>query len=799
MPKLDPSKIRLYMMAPAVVSLVAILALALWGFNASHTDMLDAREDVSLERFRQVLAQDLNERTEILALMLELIQQNAPLAAAVSSGDVDSIAAEMAPLFERFKGKAEITQLCAISPDRKALFRAHDPELRGDPVDRRTLEECIATGRITTVIDLGVRSAPVLRAVAPLPGPPETRGFVMADVDIGDVLVRLSKDISTEFVLLLDKQMVTQDRWEAAQEEDLKIPPWDALPQHVIGRSSLDLSSEMIAKLAKGIDSNGDNIQRTSGLSRTLEFCGKIPLKDGAQSEVGQVLVYLNQSAYGAEWFKSILANFAAGAAIAVLLATGLFFYLGWIVAALNERSRAIVVKSAELEKSTLALRELAATLESKVEERTQMLSATVARLEEEITQREAAERGQAATEARYRAIVASEPECVKLVDRECRLLDMNPAGLRMVEAGALAEVQRHDVRDLLAPEYRELFGAGVEAVFRGETTMQEFEVIGLKGTRRWMQQHAGPLRDPANPGAVLSMLAVTRDVTGQRQAAAELKKERDFASGLVDTIPAIILMLDTEGRITFVNPYFEDLTGYLAAEVVGQGWFEMFLMQPDHPRVRELFQRALNGEATQGNVNPIRTRNGEHRQIQWYDRTLRDEDGRATGLLAIGLDVTAQWATERRLQDGQVLLQALMDATPDWIFVKDLEHRFLVVNQGFAAAQGRTPARWTTARSNDCCSIHGRGMCASCSMSLTMPSCSATKTPFESATCRRSFSKTRHRIWRFKPLGHRMNAPNWKRRSEMRAATVRARRNSWASAAPPSIGAWLNTESLDA
>ena len=41
--------------------------------------------------------------------------------------------------------------------------------------------------------------------------------------------------------------------------------------------------------------------------------------------------------------------------------------------------------------------------------------------------------------EARFRAIVENEPECVNIVDAECALLDMNPAGLRMIAAESMA------------------------------------------------------------------------------------------------------------------------------------------------------------------------------------------------------------------------------------------------------------------------------------------------------------------------------------------------------------------------
>src|SRR5439155_837034 len=61
-------------------------------------------------------------------------------------------------------------------------------------------------------------------------------------------------------------------------------------------------------------------------------------------------------------------------------------------------------------------------------------------------------------SEARLRAIVNAEPECVKLLDAEANLIDMNPAGLRMIEADDLEVVRGRCVLDLVVAEHREAF-----------------------------------------------------------------------------------------------------------------------------------------------------------------------------------------------------------------------------------------------------------------------------------------------------------------------------------------------------
>ena len=119
--------------------------------------------------------------------------------------------------------------------------------------------------------------------------------------------------------------------------------------------------------------------------------------------------------------------------------------------------------------------------------------------------------------QARFQAIVENEPECVKILDADCALLDMNPAGIRMIAAESIEQVRGWNTLDLVAPAFRERFRAGVEDVFRGQKTFQVFEIVALDGTRRWMEQHSVPLWDPERPGSVKEMLAVTRDITERK------------------------------------------------------------------------------------------------------------------------------------------------------------------------------------------------------------------------------------------------------------------------------------------
>ncbi|MCA1973982.1 MAG: PAS domain-containing protein, partial [Caenispirillum sp.] len=119
--------------------------------------------------------------------------------------------------------------------------------------------------------------------------------------------------------------------------------------------------------------------------------------------------------------------------------------------------------------------------------------------------------------ENRLRAIIESEPECVKLQAADGTVLEINPAGLRLVDAGRPEDIVGRKIYDIVAQEYRDIYRENMRRVFAGESVVYEFKSITLKGRVCWMETHAVPLRDAR--GAVYALLGITRDITEHKWA----------------------------------------------------------------------------------------------------------------------------------------------------------------------------------------------------------------------------------------------------------------------------------------
>lgn len=146
-----------------------------------------------------------------------------------------------------------------------------------------------------------------------------------------------------------------------------------------------------------------------------------------------------------------------------------------------------------------------------------------------DITDRKRAEDALRMSQNYLQTIIDTEPECVKLVDRDGCLLMMNRAGLAMIEAGTLDEVKGKSVSDLVSPEYREAFRKNVNGVFEGKSGTLEFEIIGLKGRRLRLETHAVPLFGEND--RIIALLGITRDITVRKKLEEELIKAQKLES----------------------------------------------------------------------------------------------------------------------------------------------------------------------------------------------------------------------------------------------------------------------------
>ncbi len=281
-------------------------------------------------------------------------------------------------------------------------------------------------------------------------------------------------------------------------------------------------------------------------------------------------------------------------------------------------------------------------------------------RLEEELAEREGL----------LRAIIETEPECVKVLALDGTVRTMNAAGLAMIEAACQADVVGKDICHLVVGESRSVLRDLIRKAAEGEAGRLEFQLVGLLGTPRWVDTHVVPLR--AADGSITAVLGVTRDITEWKKTEQLLRQSEERYRRLLSVLPDAILVV-RDNRIVFANEQGLRLFGVGSAEELQERGFSDLIPAAHREAVAERIRHLLEGGGTAPEAEEQITRvDGVVVDVAVRAAHFRDQDG--TGILLVLRDMTMRKARERRLRESEERLQSLLGAMEDVIWSSTLD-----------------------------------------------------------------------------------------------------------------------------
>ncbi|MEX1233173.1 MAG: PAS domain S-box protein [Planctomycetaceae bacterium] len=258
-------------------------------------------------------------------------------------------------------------------------------------------------------------------------------------------------------------------------------------------------------------------------------------------------------------------------------------------------------------------------------------------------------------SESRYQAILEAQPECVKVVDRDGCLREINPAGLRIMEADRFDQVRGVKISALLSPEYQAKYQEWERRILAGEKATLVFEAEGLKGTKKWLEAIGTPLRNAS--GEIEASLSVTRDITDRVIAEKQLRENEQRLRKIFNGLPYYLTLFTAGGELSLVNQTALQSPGFAVDVLKGKQIWETEWINFDpavQERVRAAFFRAQNGLSSRFD-STIRMPSGEMKQMEITVHPVCDEDGAVREILGAGVDITARVEAEeqaRRFRD---------------------------------------------------------------------------------------------------------------------------------------------------
>jgi PAS domain S-box-containing protein len=137
-------------------------------------------------------------------------------------------------------------------------------------------------------------------------------------------------------------------------------------------------------------------------------------------------------------------------------------------------------------------------------------------------------------------------------------------------------------------------------------------------------------------------------DITELKETEQALEEERNVVSAIFDTVGALVVVLDRQGRIVRFNRACEQTTGYAFDEVNGKRVRDIFMVPEEAVRFAAILDQLRSGELPGDYETHWLTKSGERRLISWSGTVLTDGDGNVTHIIASGIDVTERKRLER-------------------------------------------------------------------------------------------------------------------------------------------------------
>ncbi len=251
------------------------------------------------------------------------------------------------------------------------------------------------------------------------------------------------------------------------------------------------------------------------------------------------------------------------------------------------------------------------------------------------------------------RALLNALQEAVLVIDADQRVVEMNQAALYLFRVDPARAIGRTvDLVTARLPRFADQLRGLIE------TPLIEFSPALIQAPDGgWYEVRLAALDDRL--GKAGRRLVTLYNVSGAKQTEDSLGR----LAAVIEQASESVVLTDLKGRIVYVNPAFERVTGYSPAEALGKTPALLKSGRQDDAFYRNLWNTILNGEIWEGIfINQRKDGSLYHEQGSIFP--IKDPSGQITNLAAVKRDITAQVEAEQALRERERSLRLLNEIT---------------------------------------------------------------------------------------------------------------------------------------
>jgi two-component system, cell cycle sensor histidine kinase and response regulator CckA len=262
-----------------------------------------------------------------------------------------------------------------------------------------------------------------------------------------------------------------------------------------------------------------------------------------------------------------------------------------------------------------------------------------------EISDAKVASGERSSSETHYREMVESLNDSVYALDEHGVIDYISPAIERIIGYQP-SEIMGRPLAEVVYPEDAHLFAESLKQAMDGATEALEYRLISKEGDVRRIRSSARRIFSDADPVGLLGTMV---DITDRKAAEARLER----LSAAIEQASESVAIIDTKGKIQYVNCAFERNTSYSREELVGESFRVLRSSLQDSSAYEDLWSAIAKGERWTGRLLN-RRKDGSSIEEESTVSPVRNESGEIVNFVAVNRDVTKEVELEKQLLHAQ-------------------------------------------------------------------------------------------------------------------------------------------------
>ena len=298
-------------------------------------------------------------------------------------------------------------------------------------------------------------------------------------------------------------------------------------------------------------------------------------------------------------------------------------------------------------QQAAIELRKAKEELEIRVNRRTAQLKEANKRLQQELREREEAQAALQESETRFQTMANCFPLLMWIADEKGKCTFFNTSWLDFTGRNMEEELGYGWTKEIHPQDLTKCITIYQESFKSRQSFQQEYRLKRWDGQYRWLLDYGTPRYRP--DGSFAGYIGSCIDISDRKEIEATLRESERRWRTLLQNVRMLVVSLDRQGNIDYVNPYLLEITEYEREEVIGQKWMNKFICHQDRPEAVKFFQKILEpNSCSQNHRKVILTKSGESKVVAWNSTQLRNLQGEPIGMMCIGQDITEHHAIEK-------------------------------------------------------------------------------------------------------------------------------------------------------